>query len=222
MSNQKIKAEERKLAGRKVKQLRRNGQVPANIFGRDVKSQSVQVSSDEFSKVFQEAGETGVVEITIGSKTVPALINEVQTHPTTGEILHVNFRQVDLTKKVTATVPVELVGESPAEKSGIGTVVQQLNELDVTALPGDFPENFEVDISTLTEVDQAIAIKDLKFDAKKLEIEQDKEQIVANVAPVQEEKVEAPVQAEEAEGEEAKDGAGDSKEPESQKESSDN
>lgn len=201
MNTQSLTAEPRKVLGRKVKSLRIQGLVPGNVFGKDIKSTAVQLKADEFRKVFEEAGETGIVELTVEKKKNPVLITNVQSHPVTGDTLHVDFRQVDLSQKITATVPVEIVGESPAEKSGIGTVVQQVMELEVEALPADLPENFEIDVTALAEVDAAVYVKDLKYDKSKVTIDAEKDQIVVKVEPPQEEKVEEPVVVEGEEGE---------------------
>jgi len=200
MTTQSLAAEPRKILGRKVKNLRSQGFVPGNVFGKDIKSVAVQLKADEFKKVFGEAGETGIVELTVDKKKNPVLIANVQSHPVTGDTLHVDFRQVDLSQKITATVPVEITGESPAEKSGVGTVVQQVMELEVEALPADLPENFEVDVTGLAEVEAAIYVKDLKYDKSKIAIDAEEDQIVVKVEPPQEEKVEEPVVAEGEEG----------------------
>ncbi len=197
MSKQTLKAEARKLVGRKVKNLRKEGILPANIYGKKVKSQSVQVNLKEFESVYKEAGETGLVELQVGSETKPVLIHGIQLNAKTDLPMHVDFLQVDLKAKVSAQVPVELVGESPAEKQGIGTVVQQLNEIEVEALPTDLPEKFEINVESLSEVDEAIYVKDIKIDKEKVEIKADLEAIVVKVEPPQkEEVVEAPAPAE--------------------------
>jgi len=122
--------------------------------------------------------------------------------------LHVDFLQVDLKVKVTAKVPVEVSGESPAEKQALGTVVQYLNEVEVEALPADLLEKFEVDTSELAEVDQAIYVKDLKYDKSKIEVKTDGEEIIVKVEPPQkEEEVIAPIVAVGAEGEVVPEGA---------------
>lgn len=218
----KLTAEPRSLTGRKVKALRASGLVPGNVFGKDIKSYAIQLPAKEFNKVYEEAGETGIVELTTGKKTVPVLVSNVQYHPVYDGVVHVDFRQIDLTKKVTATVPVEMVGESPAEKSGIGTVVQQITELQVEALPTDLPEKFEVDVSGLVDVDAALFVKDLKYDKAKVTLEAEGEQIVVKVEPPQKEEV-IPVAAEEvteegaeapAEGAEPKDEGAEASPPE--------
>lgn len=210
MTKVTLKAEVRKLIGRKVKLLRKEGVLPANIYGKDIKSISIQLNSKEFREVFKKAGETVIVEIQLGKEEVkPVLVSDMQIHPATGEILHVDFRQVNLKEKVSASIPVEIVGESPAEKSGLGTVVLVTQELEVEALPTELPEKFEVDATKLTEVDQTVKVSDLEV-SKEVEIKTDGEQIVAKVEPPQkEEVVEAPAPtesetAESAEGAEPK------------------
>src|SRR6266404_3053965 len=133
MNKIELKAEARKVTGRKVKALRAKGLVPGNIYGKDVKSASVEINGKEFREVFKKAGETGIVSIVLGKDERPVLVNNVQVHPATGEILHVDFRQVNLKEKVSANIPLELIGESPAEKSGVGTVVLLIQELEVEA-----------------------------------------------------------------------------------------
>ena len=126
------------------------------------------------------------------------MVSNLQIDPVTSDYIHVDFRQVDLTEKITAKVPIEVLGESPAEKQNIGTVVQQLSEIEVSALPTDLPEKIEIDATILTEVDQAIYVKDLKID-KKVTVKTDPESIVVKVEPpIKEEVVEvvAPVEGE--------------------------
>jgi large subunit ribosomal protein L25 len=185
-----LKAEERKTLGRKVKRLREKNILPANIYGKGVDSIAIKIDRIDFEKVFKEAGETGLVEIAIGSKKRPTLVHGVQYDPVTDEILHVDFRQVDLKEKVIATVPIDAIGESPAEKRGVGTAVFYLDEVEVEALPSDLPEKFEVDVSGLEEVDQSLQIKDLPVDKSKIEIKADAEEIVVKVEPPREEEEE--------------------------------
>jgi large subunit ribosomal protein L25 len=187
-----LKAEERIIKGRKVKKLRKEGFLPGNIYGKKIKSQSVQVNLKDFEKVFKETGETGLFSLIVGKSEKPVLIHNLQLDPVTDIPLHVDFLQVDLKEKIEADIPVELVGESPAEKQAIGTVVQYINEIQVVALPADLPEKFEVDTSSLVEVDQAILVKDLKYEKNKVEIKTGAEEIVAKVEPPQKEEVVAP------------------------------
>lgn len=200
MSKLTLKAEERKLLGRKVKKLRKEGILPANLYGKKVKSLSLQVDLKDFQGVYDKAGETGLVELVIGKSKKPVLIHEVQVDPVTDNPIHTDFLQVNLKEKVTANVPIELVGTSPADRQGLGILVQQLEEIEVEALPNDLPDKFEVDISGLEKVDSSVVVADLKYDAKKIEVSADKEQIIAKVEPLREEEEEEPSAP--AEGEE--------------------
>lgn len=201
MKTYSLKAEERKVTGRKVKTLRALDILPANVYGKGVKSVSVQVALADFDKVFKEAGETGIVELDLGKEKKPVLVNNIQKNPVTEKVLHVDFFQVNLKEKVTAQIPVELTGEAPSEKLGVGTAVQYVNEIEVEALPADLIEQFSVDISNLSEVDQAIHIKDLDYDRSKIEVKDDLEAIVVKVEPPQKEEEVAPPAEEVPEGE---------------------
>ena len=179
-----LKSEKRDLFGRKVSRLRKSGKIPANVFGKNIKSEAIIVDNKEFSEVFEKAGETQIIDLT----GRPVLVSNVQVDPISGDCIHVDFRQVDLTEKIEAKVPVEIEGESPAEKQNLGTVVQQLHEIEVEALPADLPEKIVIDATLLTEVDQAVYVKDLKVD-KNVEIKTDLESIVVKVEPPQKEEV---------------------------------
>lgn len=186
-----LKSEKRDVFGRKVKLLRRKGLIPANIFGKGIKSEAISVDSKEFKDIYAKAGETQIISL----DNRPVLVSNMSIHPLSQEILHVDFRQVDLKEKITANVPVEIVGESDAEKQGLGTIVQQIDEVEVEALPTDLPEKIEVNIEGLMEVDQAIYIKDLKFGGD-VEVKVDPELIVVKLEAPQ---VEEEVVSEEAE-----------------------
>lgn len=201
ISQHTLTAETRTVVGRKVSQLRRTGVLPGNIYGKKVKSQSVQVNLIEFLKTFKEVGETGLVSLKVGNAEHPVLIHNVQLNSVTDLPVHADFLEVDLLEKVTATVQIEFTGESPIEKSQEGILVPQLREVEVEALPTDLPENIIVDVSELTAVGQAIKVADLKVDKTKVEIKGDPEQIVVVIEePAKEEVVEVAAPVEGAEG----------------------
>ena len=206
MDKKVLNVESRTLKGRKVNKLRREGIMPANIYGKKIKSKAISVKLDDFKKVFKEVGETGLIYLEIkgdSKKEARAvLVSNVQMDPVNDVPIHVDFHQVDLKEKVTADVPIELTGVSPAEKQSIGTVVLYINEIEVEALPNDLPEKFVIDISKLEEVDQAIYIKDLDINKTKVEVKLDLDEIIVKVEPPQKEEVEEPVVTEtETEGE---------------------
>jgi large subunit ribosomal protein L25 len=133
--------------------------------------------------------------------------------------LHADLFQVNLKEKIVANVPLVIEGEAPAEKSGLGTFIQALNEIEVESLPMDIPHEILVDVSSLEEVGQTIQVKDLKVETAKVEIKTDPETTVALIeeikveeeAPVEEEGAMPEVTGEKAAGEEAEGGEGEDK-----------
>lgn len=199
MANPKLKVGKRKIVGRKVKQLRKEGVLPANIYGKKIKSLAVQLPEKDFLTVYKEAGESNIVDLSVAGekKTRSVLVANLQTDHVTDLPIHVDFRQVVLTEKTTATIPVELVGEAPAVEQKKGILIQQVDELDVEALPKDLPDKLVVNISGLAEVDDAVYVKDIKIDKKKIEIKADASRIIAKIEPpTKEEEVEKPAEKE--------------------------
>lgn len=200
----KINASKRSLTGRKVKQLRQAGKLPANIYGKDVKSTAVELGLKEFQAVFKQAGETNVIDLVLDkeSKPRPVLISNIQLNPVTDALLHVDFRQVDLTQKVTVSVPLVFKGESPAVIQG-GVLVKVLNEIQIEALPKDLPDNIEIDITGLDSIGQGITVKQLPVDSAKVKVLVDNlEELVVKIeSPTKEEEVPAPAPAAEAQAE---------------------
>lgn len=205
-------AEKRKIFGRKVKKLRKEGIIPANIYGKELKSLSIQAPLKDFLKVYEKVGETGIVELSVEKgEPYPVLIHNLQLDPVTDQPLHVDFHRVKLTEKVKTTVSVVIRGEPPAVHQKIGILLTSVDKIDVEALPGDLPENIEVDVSNLTEVNQEIKVSDLKIPAK-VSILAKPELVVVKIGPLvteetkkilEEEKAKAQVAAAQAAGEKA-------------------
>ncbi len=156
-----LSAEPRKITGKQVKKLRRDGLLPANVYGKDIKSQSLQLPLTDFIKVFEEAGETGVVDLKVGSDTIPVLIHALQTDYRRTP-LHADFFKVNLKEKVTAMVPVEITGEPKAVTDQIGLLMEITKEIEVEALPTDLPENVPLNVEGLAQIDDQITVGDLK------------------------------------------------------------
>lgn len=201
-----LKAEKRTLFGKKSKQLRAKGQVPANISGKIDKPVAITVAAKEFHKIYMDAGETGVVYIQVDGekKARPTLIDSVDYDPMTRKALHVAFRQVDLKEKVSAAVPVELIGELTVKDASINQMIQ---EIEVEALPTDFPEAFEIDLSLFTEIGQEFTVAQLKADPSKLTLDVEPDSILVQVQELQQMAEEPVEEAAPAEGEAAAEGA---------------
>lgn len=185
MDRLSLQAEERKVLGKKVKNLRKDGKLPGHVFGKGVETDHVSVDGKTFLKVFKEAGETGLIDLKIGSEKVrPVMVRGVQYDPISGQPLHIDFYQVNLTQKVKVPVPLVLIGDEPESvKLGETIVLQTLNEVEVEALPTDLVENIEVDISSLKQIDDAITVGQLNYDRSKLTIGASEEDIVVKLAP---------------------------------------
>lgn len=186
-----LKLDIRTITGKKTKQLRREGVIPGNIFGNKIKSLAVQVKSTVFNSVYQQSGETQIVYLEVsGEKSErPALISNIQVDPLSDKITHIDFRQVDLSQKVTANIPVEIVGESPAVKELQASLITSLSEIEVEALPADLPEKVLVQIGNLSQIGDSIKVSDLNIDRTKIEVLDDPETIVVLVAGQQAEEV---------------------------------
>jgi len=197
-----LKAEKRTILGKKVKTLRKEGLIPAHIFGKGLKTLHVSVKDRDFLKVFDEAGETGIVNVKVDSSEHPVLIRNVQEHPVTGDPLHIDFYQVNLKEKVAVNVPVDFEGEPVAVERKEGLLLTPMSEIEIEALPADLPETIKVDVSKLEKINDTIHVKDLKIDKSKIEVLTDPEAIVATIGELitkEMEEVEKEIETEQAE-----------------------
>lgn len=161
MKTHTLSAQKRELIGRKVKALRAKGQIPGTVYGKDVKSLSVAVSGDAFTKIYSQAGETGLVELSVGGEVRPVLIHTVQKDAVSGAALHVEFYQVNLKQKVKTNVPLELIGDAPAVIGKVGVLLTLVDEVEVEALPTDLPEKLMVDVTKLADIGQEVKVADI-------------------------------------------------------------
>ena len=162
MKRSKLTVEKRKVTGKKVKKLRREGILPANIYGKDIKSLAVQLPQKEFEKVLKEVGETGLVDVQLNGELRPSLIHNVQMDYLHSVPLHADFFQVNLKEKVKTMVPIKVLGEAKAVSDKLGLLLQPLSEVEVEALPADLPEYIEINVESLAAVNDQMAVSDIK------------------------------------------------------------
>lgn len=162
MKRQKLEVQPRKVIGKKVKKLRKEGLLPANIYGKDIKSTAVQIPYQDFEKTFKEEGQTGLIDVTLDGQVSPSLIKNVQIDPISRNILHADFHKVNLKEKIKAMIKIEPVGEAKAVLDKIGMLIQPLSEVEVEALPENLPEKIEVNVEKLAAIDNQILVSDLK------------------------------------------------------------
>ncbi len=177
-----INATKRTVSGKPVNKLRKVGKLPAVVYGHNVQSENIEVSENEFLKAFKKAGESTIVNLSVEGKNIPVLIQDVHNHYLKDTPIHVDFYAVNMSEKLTATVPLHFIGESQAVKALGGTLARNLSEVEVECLPMDLPQSLEVDISALNTFDDAIRISDLKV-SDKVEILGNPEEVIAVVTP---------------------------------------
>lgn len=164
MDRLSLKAQERTILGKKVKNLRKDGFIPAHVFGNKIETEHVSVKDKDFMTIYDMAGETGLIDLKISDEKIrPVLVRDVQLDPVSGKPLNIDFYQVNLKEKVKVPVPIEIIGEEPeAVHMGEAVVIQPMLEVEVEALPTDLPEKIEVDISSLKQIDDAILVSGLQ------------------------------------------------------------
>ncbi|MFZ3015691.1 MAG: 50S ribosomal protein L25 [Minisyncoccia bacterium] len=172
-----------------LEEIRKGGELPAVFYGAGKDSTSISVSKSDFKKIWEKAGESSTVKISTENGDVDVLIHEVQVDPVTSEPVHVDFLVIDMKKKITVNVSVVFEGISEAVKSGLGTLVKVLHEVEIEALPADLPHNLVADISKLATLDSQILVSDLKLPQGVAMITKGTE-VVASIAEQKEEKEE--------------------------------
>lgn len=194
----KLEVRPRTVLGKKVGALRREGRLPAVIFGGHADSTPVETDTSTFQKAYRRWGQTTLLSLTgLDGGEVPVLVHDVSREPRTGSLLHVDFARVSLTEKTHAEVPLHFTGESPAVRTHGGVMVHALSEVRIEAFPQDIPHQIEVDLSRIEQIEDTLYVRDLVVDLSKIEILNDGDQVVTKaVAPRAEEVVEPVVAAE--------------------------
>lgn len=215
----------------KVKKIRKNKKIPAVIYGSDFESLAIAVDELEFNKVFEQAGESSLINLSIeGAKKEKVLVQDVQKDPVTLNVIHIDFYKVNMKEKIKTAIPIVEVGESPAIIDLEGTLVTNKDEVEVECLPADLIPEIEVDLSVLKTFDDTIHVSDLKVPAG-IEILDDPDEVIFLIQPPRsdeelaelEEEVKEDVESVEVEGEDKEEdeeeGEPSSASPDSQTES---
>jgi len=195
-----IQAEKRSVTGKQVRALRREGKLPAVIYGHKIDPISIVLNAHEANKTLAKATSSSLITIELDGKQYPTLVREKQLDFIRNIPIHVDFLAVSMTEKITATVGIHVEGEAPAVKEFGAILVNNLTELEVECLPSDLPERFIVDVSGLTEISSGVYVKDVVA-PENVEILTDPEEVIVVATAMAAEEVEE--EAEEAlEGEE--------------------
>lgn len=196
-----LEAEERDLIGKQqVKHLRQEGKVPAIVYGKDIENKPIQVEHENLIKVLHtSAGENVIIELDIKGEekkkskgTLNVILKEIQQHPITTDIIHVDFSKISLTEKIEVKVYIKIKGESVGVTKDNGILEVPLRELNIRCLPTDIPEEIDVQVGDL-EIGDTIHVRDIT-PPEGVEILDDPERTIVSIA--------APKSEEELEGEE--------------------
>ncbi|WP_420631167.1 50S ribosomal protein L25 [Candidatus Leptofilum sp.] len=186
-----IEAEPRAVIGKKVKRLRREGIIPAVIYGLN-DPVTIQLENKTLRRVLRRAGTTNLIDISVDGNTKTVLARDIQQHVTRGDLIHVDFQEVDLKVSITAEASLVLVGRSQMMEDGLGSDVLSLNSIEIEALPDDLVAEIEVDVSQMASADEPIYVSDLavpkgvtiladpetavaRFEYARLEVEEEEE-----------------------------------------------
>ncbi len=190
-----LKAEKRNVIGKQVKAMRREGKLPAVIYGRHTEPINVSLDAHHASLILGKLTSSSLVTIALDGKEYPALVREKQRDFIKNRLLHVDFLAVSLTESLRATVSLNFVGLSTAVKDFNAVLVHNLEALQVECLPTDLPESIDVDITPLEHPGDGIRVKDIVVSDKvRLLDDPDTMVVVATFAKVEEEAVAAPTE----------------------------
>ena len=200
-----LETKTRTTFGKKLRSLRKDGTLPLHVYGPGMESISLQSETNKVIKVLQEAGRTNPVKIIEESGTEhTTLVRNVDQHPATGELQHVDFMRVDENKAIEVEVPVVLIGEAPGIRGGAGTVTQAIYSLSVLSKPFSVPSEIQADVSVLVDLEASIRRGDLEL-PDGVELVGDPEISVAWIQPPRVQEEITPAEGEE--GEEGAEGA---------------
>lgn len=180
-----LKTKIRTKFGRKTNLLRKQGVLPAILYGPEIKNIPLEISEKEFEKVFQKAGESSFILLETERKNYEVLIHEIKRDPLTEKILHVDLYYPSRAEKVNIVIPLVFENEEEAQKTLTGTLLKEFWNLEIKSLPQNLPKEIKVDLSKLKNVGDKIQIKDLEIPVG-VEVLKNPEEIVVLVVPFEE------------------------------------
>ncbi len=189
MTKINLKSKMREEVGKKLDSFRKQGLIPAVMYGHKVKPESLWVDYLDFEKAYAKSGESTVIELDIDGKKSNVLIHDLQIDPITDKFSHIDFFQVRMDEEIETEVPIEFVGESPAVKEQGGMLVKNMDAIAIKCLPGNLPQELKLDISKIKKFEDHLKVSDLEI-PEKVEILIDSETVIALVeAPRSEEEL---------------------------------
>jgi large subunit ribosomal protein L25 len=202
MSRLMLEARPRSVTGKKVKKLRHQGLLPANVYGHNVPSQALEIDAHAFTLLQRHLSASSIIDLKVDGAVKPVMIHRIQRDYRSGHSNHVELFAVNMLERLTASVPLVVVGTPESVRRNEGVVLlQDLDTLEVYCLPGDLPTSIEVSVENLLEPGDAVYVRDLKIDRSTIEVRTHEDERVAGLAAAQirpEEEAEQPAVTEEA------------------------
>jgi large subunit ribosomal protein L25 len=195
-----LEAEKREMVGKKVSRLRREGKVPAVVYGRDYEATPITLDRRNTTNTLAKVSSSTILTLVIDGKEQSTLIREIQKDFIRNEILHIDFLAVSSKEKLRTAVSIVLIGEAPVLEEFDALLVNGIENIEVECYPQDLPESIEIDLSVLKELGDAIYIKDIPAPAN-VEFLTDGEELVVIATAQKEEAVEEEEEIAEAAGE---------------------
>jgi large subunit ribosomal protein L25 len=196
MDEIKLEAKERTVTGKKVKVLRREGLLPAVVYGTGIEPIAIELDAHSTTKLLSHASGSTLINLKVGSENHTVILRDVQIDVIRRNPIHIDFLKVAMDAIIKTEVPVTLVGEAPAVRELGGVLVTGLSEIDIEALPADLPDRITVDIESLAEIYSSIIVADVFF-GKGVTVLTDPNEVLARVvAQAIEEEIEEEVEEE--------------------------
>ena len=179
-----LKLAPRSVTGKKVKELRRQGVVPVHVYGREMPALALQVEGQVLRRILPQVGTNVPLSVEVDGVKGASIcfVREVQRHPVTEDVLHVDFLRVDVSQTIRAEVPVVLVGNAPAVRQLGGTLLQPTQNILVESLPMNVPASIELDVSILEDFEKGIFVRDVSV-GPDVTIITDPDELIARVSP---------------------------------------
>ncbi len=188
MTELTLRVQVRSALGKSTKTLRHSGSVPAVLYGHGLASRPLVVGVHDMQRVYRAAGESTLVDLVVDEQPpVKVIIQDVQRHPVSGQLLHVDFHQVRMTEKIHTDIPLVFTGEALAVKELGGVLVKNLDHLKVEALPGDLVHEILIDVSPLKTFEDVIHIRNLEL-PKGIAVLDSPDEVICLVTPPRSEK----------------------------------
>ncbi len=186
MDRIKLSANRREVIGKKVKVLRREGMLPAVIYGKEMESLPILLDLRETTKILRDVSRATILTIDVDGEEYTTLVRERQRGILSGEYEHIDFLAISMTETVKTQVNVFVTGTSPAEEEYGAIVVTGADSVEVEALPADLPESLTVDVTGLTSIGDTITVADLDLPNGVTVLSEPSEMLAVITLPAQE------------------------------------